>query len=294
MREGKKKNRKKSLHIRLAVLLFMAGGLIFLSLIAPLAAPNDPYATSALYMNKPPSAMFPMGTDRYGRCVCSRVLIGARTSVWSAVALVLLMFVIGTALGMLCGYYGGVLDNCIMRLADILLAFPQMVLAIAVAGILGGGMGNAMIALGVTGWTLYARLARSQTMALKEEAYVLAARMGGNSPIRILFHHIFPNIAGSLAVNAAAQLGTVMIGIAGLSFLGIGVTPPQAEWGSMINESRAYMQLAPWAVLFPAAAILVTVMVFNYLGDTVRDLAAVEEYIQDEPQKTVRAVKETP
>ncbi|MDO5134740.1 MAG: ABC transporter permease [Eubacteriales bacterium] len=280
MKKRKIINRKKSLYLRLGILGTLAGGLTLLSLAAPLAAPNDPYATSALYMNKPPSGMFPMGTDRYGRCVFSRILMGARTSIWSAVSLVLIMFLVGTALGMLCGYYGGVLDNCIMRLADILLAFPQMVLAIAVAGILGGGIGNAMIALGVTGWTLYARLARSQTMALKEEAYVLAARMGGSSGVRILMRHIFPNIAGSLAVNAAAQLGTVMIGIAGLSFLGIGVVPPQAEWGSMINESRAYMQLAPWAVLFPAGAILVTVMVFNYLGDTVRDLAAVEEYSQ--------------
>lgn len=283
MKKRKNINKKRGLYIRLWVLLALAAGLVLLSLLAPLAAPNDPYATSPLYMNKPPSAAYPMGTDRYGRCVLSRILMGARTSIWSAVSLVVVMFLVGTVLGMLCGYYGGLLDNCIMRLADILLAFPQMVLAIAVAGILGGGIGNAMIALGVTGWTLYARLARSQTMALKEEAYILAARMGGNSTARILLRHVLPNIAGSLVVNAAAQLGTVMIGIAGLSFLGIGVSPPQAEWGSMINESRAYMQLAPWAVLFPAGAILVTVMVFNYLGDTVRDLAAVEEYSPGAP-----------
>lgn len=262
---------------RLAVLAILAGILVIISLIAPYIAPNDPSATSAMNMNAKPSREYPMGADRYGRCVYSRVLFGARTSIYSSVALVFIMFAAGTALGMLCGWYGGALDSLVMRTADVFLAFPQMVLAIAVAGILGGGMGNAMIALGATGWTLYARLARSQTMALRNEPYILAARMGGCSSVQIMIKHILPNIIGSLAVNAATQLGSVMIGIAGLSFLGIGVKEPQAEWGSMINDSRAYMQLAPWAVLFPAAAILVTVVIFNYLGDTIRDIAAVDE-----------------
>lgn len=261
---------------RLAVFLVLAGLLVLLSLLAPLLTPNDPNATSAAHMNQPPCADYPFGTDRYGRCVCSRVMMGARTSIFSAVALVAVTFAVGTVLGMLAGYYGGAADTLIMRLADVLLSFPQMVLAIAVAGILGGGMLNAMLAMGVTGWTLYARLARAQVLSLKEEAYVNAARLSGCGDAAIMFKTLLPNMLGPLAVNASTQLGTMMIGIAGLSFLGIGVMEPQAEWGSMISGSRAYIQLAPWAVLAPAAATVVTVMVFNYLGDCVRDVLDVE------------------
>ncbi len=256
---------------RLTLFLFLAGLLMLVSLLAPLLCPNDPNATSSQAMNKPPCAEYPFGTDRYGRCICSRVLMGARTSIFSAVALVGITFVIGTALGMLSGWYGGVIDALVMRLADVMLAFPQMVLAIAVAGILGGGMGNAMLAMGITGWTLYARLARAQVMSLSEEPYVHSARLSGFGGWRILTGTLLPNMLGPLLVTAATQIGVMMIGIAGLSFLGIGVIEPQAEWGSMINTSRAYMQLAPWAVLAPAVATIMTVMVFNCLGDCVRD-----------------------
>jgi peptide/nickel transport system permease protein len=261
---------------RLILFLILAGLLVLFGILAPLLTPNDPNATSALDMNKPPSARFPFGTDRYGRCICSRVMMGARTSIFSAVTLVAVTFVIGTALGMLAGYWGGVVDSLIMRLADVLLAFPQMVLAIAVAGILGGGMFNAMLAMGIAGWTGYARLARAKVLSLKEEAYVSAARLSGCGAGAILFKTLLPNMLGPLVVNASTQIGSMMIGIAGLSFLGIGVQEPQAEWGSMISGSRAYIQLAPWAVLAPAFATIVTVMIFNYLGDCVRDVLDVE------------------
>ena len=249
----------------------LAGLLILLSLLAPLLCPNDPYATSAKVMNHAPCAEFPMGTDRYGRCICSRVLMGARTSIFSAVTLVVITFVLGTALGLVAGWFGGVADSLVMRLVDVMLAFPQMVLAIAVAGILGGGMRNAMLAMGITGWTIYARLARAQVMALKKEPYVQAAKLSGCSAFRIMLTTLLPNMLGPLIVNAATQIGVMMIGIAGLSFLGIGVTEPQAEWGSMINLSRAYVQLAPWAVFAPAVATVLTVMIFNYLADCIRD-----------------------
>ena len=203
--------------------------------------------------------------------------MGSRASIYSAVALVALTFIAGTVLGVLAGWYGGFLDSLIMRLADVMLAFPQMVLAIAVAGILGGGLGNAMLAMGITGWTLYARLARAQVLALKEEPYVHAARLSGCSAWAIMTKTLLPNILGPLLVTAATQIGVMMIGIAGLSFLGIGVTEPQAEWGSMINTSRAYLQLAPWAVLAPAVATIITVMIFNYLGDCVRDALEAKE-----------------
>ena len=264
---------------KMLVLLALVLALAAFSLAAPLLTPNDPTATSAAHMNEGPSARFPLGTDRYGRCVCSRVMMGARTTIFSAVALVAITFVTGTALGMLAGYYGGVLDTLVMRLADIMLAFPQMVLAIAVAGILGGGMGNAMLAMGVTGWTLYARLARAQVMKLKNAPYVCAARLSACGDGTILLKYLLPSIIGPMAVNAATQLGVMMVGIAGLSFLGIGVQEPYAEWGSMIAQGRAYIQLNPWPVLAPAAATAVTVMLFIYLGDCVRDYVAVEERI---------------
>ena len=262
--------------IKLIVFLILAGVLVLFGVLAPLLTPNDPDATSSANMNKAPGPQYPFGTDRYGRCICSRVMMGARTSIFSAVTLVAVTFVIGTVLGMLAGYYGGAADTVVMRLADVLLAFPQMVLAIAVAGILGGGMFNAMLALGITGWTGYARLARAKVLSLKEEAYVSAARLSGCSDASIMFRTLLPNMLGPLVVNASTQIGSMMIGIAGLSFLGIGVMEPQAEWGSMISGMRAYIQLAPWAVLAPAFATILTVMVFNYLGDCVRDVLDVE------------------
>jgi peptide/nickel transport system permease protein len=266
--------RRKRLRLRLFLILALA--LLVLALLAPVLAPNDPNATSSGDMNRPPCAKYPFGTDRYGRCVCSRVLMGARTSVFSTLCLVGATFLFGTLAGMLAGYYGGIPDTVVMRLADVLLSFPQMVLAIAVAGILGGGMLNAMLALGITGWTLYARLARAQVLSLREEAFVQAARLSGCSGPRILLGTLLPNILGPLLVSAASQLGTMMIGIAGLSFLGIGVQEPQAEWGSMISASRAYLQLAPWSVLAPAAAVILTVMLWGCLGDSARDWLDVE------------------
>ena len=262
---------------KLYVLLSLVLALALFSLATPYLTPNDPAATHADHLNEGPSAAFPLGTDRYGRCVCFRVMAGARTSVFSAVALVAVTFAAGTLLGMLAGYYGGVLDTLVMRLADIMLSFPQMVLAIAVAGILGGGIGNAMLAMGVTAWPLYARLARAQTLSLKTAPYVSAARLSGCGHVKLLFQYLLPNMIGTLSVSAASQLGAMLVGVAGLSFLGIGVQEPYAEWGSMMNQSRAYLQLNPWPVLAPAAATVVTVMLFHLLGDCVRDCAAVEE-----------------
>ncbi len=267
---------KLRLRRRLFILLALAALLMLIGLFAPLLVPNDPNATNASHMNAAPDAEHIFGTDRYGRCVFSRVIMGARTSIFSAAALVAVTFVLGTALGMAAGWYGGAVDSVIMRIVDIMLAFPQMVLAIAVAGILGGGMINAMLAMGLSGWTLYARLARAQVIAMKKEPFISAARLSGCSDLTIMLHYLLPCMLGTLIVNAATQLGVMMIGIAGLSFLGIGVTEPQAEWGSMINQSRAYMQLAPWATLAPAGAAVVTVMVFNCLGDCLRDYLDVE------------------
>ncbi len=250
--------------------------LILLAVFADRLVPHDPNATSSLLIRRAPSAEYPFGTDSFGRCVFSRVLIGARTTIFATSFLVAVTFAVGTVLGILCGYYGGAADGIIMRITELFLAFPQMVVAIAVAGILGGGLRAALIALGVTAWTGYAKIARSHTLSIKNENYIAAARLAGKKGWQIILFHILPNILFPLVTNALTQIGTTMIGISGLSFLGLGVIPPQAEWGSMINESRAYIQLAPWSVLFPAGATILTIMLFNYLGDAVMELKAAE------------------
>lgn len=245
--------------------------LIVFSIIAPDIVPNDPYKTNVLAAKVAPCKEYPMGTDSMGRCIMSRVLVAAKTSIFTALTLVLITFIFGTAVGVVSGYYGGIIDSVIMRFVDILLAFPSLILAIAVAGILGGGIFNAMLALGLTGWTSYARLARSHVMAIKEEDFIHAAKINGSGKMTIMSKHLLPNILGPLVINASLQISTMMMGIAGLSFLGLGVKVPQAEWGALINEARNYFQLAPWAVLAPGCAIIVTIMIFNSMGDAVRD-----------------------
>ena len=268
--------RKRILRRKVIIAAVCAGVLVLIALFSSFIAPNDPYATSAALIRKAPCAQFLFGTDNLGRCVLSRVLIGARTTIASTFFLVAVSFLIGIVLGMLCGYYGGFVDDLLMRIADLLLAFPQMVVAIAVAGILGGGLGGAMLALGITMWVSFARLARGHTLAIKNEPYITAAKLQGRSGLQIMLTHILPNILEPVLINALTQIGTTMIGISGLSFLGLGVVAPQAEWGSMISEARAYIQLAPWAVLFPAAATVITIIVFNYLGDAVMEYRKAE------------------
>ena len=247
------KKRKAKLRKRVIIAAVFAGILVLIAVFSGVLAPNDPYATNSSLIRQAPSAAYLFGTDNLGRCVLSRVLVG-----------------------MLCGFYGGIVDDILMRVADLMLAFPQMVVAIAVAGILGGGLGGAMIALGITMWTSFARLARSHTLSIKNEPYITAARLQGKSGLQIMMTHIMPNILEPVLINALTQIGTTMIGISGLSFLGLGVVAPQAEWGSMISEARAYIQIAPWAVLFPAAATVITIVVFNYLGDAVMEYRKAE------------------
>ncbi|WP_124066647.1 ABC transporter permease [Clostridium sp. E02] len=257
---------KKVVFLSVLALLFMGIGVL-----APHLIPHDPYEIQASYRKGAPSLEYLFGTDKLGRCIFSRVLMGARTSIFSAFLVVAATTVTGTIIGAVAGYYGGILEGMIQLFTDIFLAFPQMVFAIAVAGILGGSMTNAMLALGFSGWTLYARLVRAQVKSLKEEEYITAARLSGCSSVTILVVHMLPAMAGEILVNASIQMGTTILGFAGLSFLGLGVTPPQAEWGSMINEAKGYMQQAPWAVMAPGAALFVTVSIFHLLGDAFRD-----------------------
>lgn len=267
-----KLNKINKLNIRIYILLFLIALLMIVSLIAPYLCPNDPNYTDLSLAKQAPSKTFIFGTDSYGRCVFSRVLMGAKVSIFSSLFLVLGTFLFGSTYGMICGYFGGKIDRTLMGFVDILLAFPDMILAIAVAGILGGGLINAMLALALTGWTSYVRLARGSVMTIKSEVFIKAARLSGNGDLRIIIKHILPNIIGPLVVNATLQIGGMMMGLAGLSFLGIGVQIPHAEWGSMINEGRSLMQTAPWIILYPGGVMMVAVMVFNFLGDSIRDL----------------------
>ena len=251
--------------LTLAVLLFL------IALFAQYICPYDPYAQDLMMAQKPPSFAHPLGTDRYGRDMLSRVIIGSTTSIFSTLLLVVIVTVAGTGIGIICAWNQGKVDTVLMRISDLFLAFPGLVFALAVAGVLGGGVHNAIIALAVISWPKFARLARGLTLAQKNSPYMMAAQLSGSSVPKLLVKHVLPNIAGPILVTSVLDIGTMMMELAGLSFLGLGVKPPMAEWGSMINEGRSMLQVSPWMVLAPGTAIFVTVMVFNLLGDTLRD-----------------------
>lgn len=256
---------------KLIFFTILAGVLILTAIFAKKLCPYDPDAQNLLMAQKAPSLEHPLGTDRYGRDMLSRVIAGSTVSIFSTLVLVAAITVIGTVIGMICGWHGGRVDSILMRVTDLFLAFPSLIFAMAVAGVLGGGTKNAVLALGAVSWPKFARLSRSLTMAQKEEPYMKAARLSGCTVPQLLARHILPNIAGPILVTAVLDMGTMMMELAGLSFLGFGAKPPAAEWGSMLNDGRALLQIALWMVLAPGGAVFVTVMVFNLWGDTLRD-----------------------
>lgn len=242
------------------------------SLFASKIAPHDPYAIDLLNTLKPPSKEFLLGTDSLGRDVFSRLLYGASRTIFSALIVVIITFIFGTIIGVISGYIGGNVDRAIMRIVDVFLAFPGLVLAIAVAGILGGGMINAMIAIGTISWTKYARIARSKVLELKEETFIQASRISGHGSVYIMFKHIIPNILGYLIVTASLDIGTIIMEMSSLSFLGLSSPLPTPEWGAMISEGKSVIQFAPWIMLAPGIAILIVVILFNLLGDVIKDI----------------------
>lgn len=266
--------RRTALEIRLAVFAALAVLIVVVAVFADRLCPLDPYAQDLAAALQAPSADHLLGTDRYGRDLFSRVIVGTQSSVFSTLALIALMAAIGTFVGVVCAWFSGKLDALLMRLSDVFLAFPGLVFALAVSGAIGGGMSGAVIALAAIGWPKYARLARGLALAQKNETYIRAARMSGCSSMEVVLRHVLPNIAGPLVVTAMLDIGTMMMELAGLSFLGLGAQPPLAEWGSMMSDNRSLMQVAPWTILAPGLAIFVTVIVFNLLGDTLRDRMA--------------------
>ncbi len=273
LRNRAEKSRRNTVRIRLFIFGTLAALILLCSVFSVYLAPQDPYVQDLDNAKAAPSAEHLFGTDRYGRDMFSRVLLGSRTSIFSTLMLVAVITVLGTAIGVFCGWYGGWIDAVLMRAADVFLAFPGLVFALAVAGVLGGGLHNAVIALAAISWPKYARLVRGQTLTQKEMPYLRAARMAGSSGLSIIVRHILPNIAGPILVTSVLDIGTMMMELAGLSFLGLGAKPPVPEWGSMMSDARGLMSSAPWLVFAPGLAICLTVMVFNLLGDTLRDYA---------------------
>ena len=255
---------------RISTLLVLI--LVIIAVSAPLIAPYDPLDAIMKDANMEPSAAHLFGTDKLGRDVLSRILYGASYSLSSVLILVSAIFIVGTTLGVLAGYFGGKVDIIIMRIADMMISFPGMILAIAIAGIMGGSLVNAMIALLVVTWTKYARLARSMVLKVKKRDFVEAAVVNGGTPIHILWTHIVPNILPLMVITAAADIRAMMMELAGLSFLGFGSQPPAPEWGLMLNEGRIQLQTAPWLMFFPGLAIFLTVVIFNLWGDALRDV----------------------
>ena len=246
--------------------------LLLIAIAAPVIAPYDPTHAAMKDAFLEPGAQHLFGTDKLGRDCFSRVLYGARASLTGVLVLVASVFVVVTTMGVVSGYFGGKVDMVIMRISDMMISFPGMILAIAIAGIMGGSLVNAVFALTIVSWTKYARLSRSMVLKVKRRDFVEAAIVNGGTPSHILWVHILPNILPMMVITAAADIGALMMELAGLSFLGFGSQPPAPEWGLMLNEGRQQLQTAPWLMFFPGLAIFVSVVVFNLWGDNLRDV----------------------
>jgi peptide/nickel transport system permease protein len=251
--------------------LVVIAAFIMLAVLAPAIAPYDPVATSWTLVRKPPSWLHWFGTDDLGRDILARVLYGARASLVAGAISVGIALGIGVPFGLLSGYRGGFIDALISRITDAMLACPFLILAIALAAFLGPSLGNAMIAIGITTTPIFVRLTRAQTMNVKIEDYVEAARAMGNPRWRIALFHILPNIMPALLVQATLSIAAAIIAEAALSFLGLGQQPPAPSWGSMLNAAQRFLTTAPWMALWPGLAIFLVVLSFNLVGDGLRD-----------------------
>jgi peptide/nickel transport system permease protein len=256
------------------ILLIVVFGAVFAEQIAP----HEPNKQRLVARFKPPfwvdggSLAYPLGTDQVGRDIWSRIIHGSRISLVVGICAVSVSMVIGVTLGLTSGFVGGRVDSTIMALVDIMLAFPQLILAFAMVAVLGPGIGNIILVLGITGWERYARVVRAEVLALREREFVQAARAVGVSSLKIMFSHIMPNTFSSVIVMATLQTAQAILAEAALSFLGLGTGVTYPSWGQMISQGRDYISLAWWLSTFPGLAILLTVLAINLLGDRIRDV----------------------
>ncbi len=245
---------------------------VIAAVAAPIVAPYEPNKQNLALRLKPPSAQHLLGTDQLGRDVLSRIVWGARISLTVGLVVVISASIFGTIVGMIAGYWGGWTDDGLMRLTDVFFAFPSLILAMAIAGALDPSISNAMIAIAVVTWPVYARLVRAQVLQLLRREFVEAAESIGASSFRIISRHLLPNSLSPLLVQISFDMGGAILIAAGLSFIGFGAQPPLAEWGVMISDGRKYVTTHPWLPLFPGLAILVVVAAFNLIGDGLRDI----------------------
>lgn len=260
--------------------LILLSVFVLISLLAPFLAPQDPAFQQLEEGLHGPSVAHPLGQDKLGRDILSRILYGGRISLVVGLVSVVISLVIGVMIGSLSGYFGGWIDDILMRLVDIFLAFPGILLAIAFASVLGPSLKNVIIALSIMGWVGYARIVRGQILSLREMEFVQAARALGAGPLRILFHHLLPNTMAPLIVEATFGIAGAILAEAGLSFLGIGVQPPTPSWGSMLSEGRSFLLIAPHLTIFPGSVLALVVLALNFLGDGLRDLLDVREHLR--------------
>jgi peptide/nickel transport system permease protein len=251
--------------------LFLIGLLVLAGLFAPFFAPYDPVEINPDRRLTPPGQSNWLGTDEVGRDILSRIIWGARISLEIGLTIVLLAGAIGLVIGLLSGYFGGILDEILMRLTDMFMSFPTLILAIAMTAALGPSLFNAVLAMVIVWWPIYARLSRSEVLVIKEREYIKAVKALGASPLKILAFHVLPNAIDVIIVRASIDFGNAVMFCAALSFIGLGAQPPQPEWGAMVTTGRDYLRDAWWLVTFPGLAIFLTVMGFNLLGDSLRD-----------------------
>ena len=245
--------------------------IILVAVFAYQIMPFDPNKPAVRERNQGPSATHLLGTDEYGRDVLSRIIIGSRVSLVVGVLAVIIACIIGTTLGMLAGYFGGFIDDLISRVAEAIRVIPQVVLAIALCAVFGGGIVNMSLILGISNMTVYIRMMRSQVMSIKERDYIMAGRLQGNSNGRLMLRHILPNSVSPIIVTMTQQIGGTILAEAGLSFLGLGISTPTASWGTLVSGGRAYLLTNPVYSIAPGVCIALLVICLNSLGDGVRD-----------------------
>lgn len=248
---------------------------ILIGIFAPYIAPSDPVQIDMGNKLSLPSWAYPLGTDHLGRCVLSRLIYGTRTSLYYSLIVLVIVFAISVPVGILAGYIGGKVDHIIMRLIDVLLAFPSLILSLAITGMLGPSLFNLLIAFAAVWWTGYARIIRSMVLQIRESDYIVAAKAAGSSHLQILLRHILFNAAQPIIVLASMEVGSIILSISGLSFLGLGAQPPIPEWGVMLNDSRPYIQTEPRLMLYPGLVIMLVVLGFNLLGEGLRKSSSV-------------------